>query len=68
MGRIPVQHLVLSVGKTLIIFVFCLFNLLCLLFICNTIFTYTMFIYYIGDFDACIKYWLLSCLRTKLEG
>jgi hypothetical protein len=38
MARIPVQHLVLSVGKTFVIFVFCLFNSLCLLFICNIIF------------------------------
>jgi hypothetical protein len=68
MARIPVQHLVLSMGKTFVIFVFYLFNSLCLLFTCNIIFTYTMFIYYIGDFDACIKYWLLSCFHTKLEG
>jgi hypothetical protein len=68
MARIPVQHLVLLVGKTFVIFVFCLFNSLCLLFTCNIIFAYTMFIYYIGDFDAHIKYWLLSCFRTKLEG
>jgi hypothetical protein len=44
MARIPVQHLVLLVGKTFVIFVFCLFNPLCLLFTCNIIFTYTMFI------------------------
>jgi hypothetical protein len=30
MARIPIQHLVLSVGKTLVIFVFCLFHSLLL--------------------------------------
>jgi hypothetical protein len=63
MARILVQHLVLSVGKTLVIFVFCLFNLLCSLYTCDIIFRY-----YIEDFDARIKYWLLSCFHTKLGG
>jgi hypothetical protein len=68
MAKIPVQHLVLLVGKTIVIFVFCLFNLLCLLFTCNMILTYMMFVYYIVDFDARIKYWLLSCFHIKLDG
>jgi hypothetical protein len=38
MARIPVQHLVLLVGKRFVIFVFCLFNSLCSLFTCNIIF------------------------------
>jgi hypothetical protein len=46
MARIPVQHLVLSVGKTFVIFVFCLFNSFYSIYTCNNIFTYTMLIYY----------------------
>jgi hypothetical protein len=43
---------VLSVGKTFVIFVFCLFHSLCSLYYSNIIFTRTMLIYIIGDFDA----------------
>jgi hypothetical protein len=38
MAKIPVQHLMLLVGKTFVIFMFCLFNSLCSLYTYNIIF------------------------------